>query len=127
MPFLESERRINGASCANVFVIYQNQLLTPPLSSGALPGITRHILIELAQRHQVPLKSQNLSLEFLKKSEIDGLFLTNSLKGIHSAASLSCQGEMKTFQKENPLTEQIQSLYQRLVEKESSEPPRFQP
>jgi branched-chain amino acid aminotransferase len=42
-----------GAS-TNVFVVKHGALLTPPLSTGILGGITREILLELAESLEIP-------------------------------------------------------------------------
>lgn len=45
---LNNHGQIAEASAANVFVIRGNQLITPPLTSGALAGTTRAFLLKIA-------------------------------------------------------------------------------
>lgn len=42
--------RVAEGSADNVFIVKQNVLKTPPLSEGALDGITRRVVLELAAR-----------------------------------------------------------------------------
>ncbi len=45
----------------NVFIVKKGRLLTPPVSSGALEGITREVVFELAERAGVPAVQQDLT------------------------------------------------------------------
>ncbi len=46
---------------ANLFLVRGNKVLTPPLDSGCLPGITREILIEIAPGAGVELREAELA------------------------------------------------------------------
>lgn len=78
--FLNTVGEVCEAATANVFTVRNGVLLTPPLSSGCLPGVMRDLVLELAERHQIPIEVTPLSLEKLKSC--DELFLTSSLRGI---------------------------------------------
>ena len=45
----------------NVFVLRRGRLSTPPSHAGALKGITRRVVIEIAEELNVPLKEENLT------------------------------------------------------------------
>ncbi len=45
----------------NVFVLHQGRLTTPPAHAGALKGITRQVVIEIAAELNVPLVEENLT------------------------------------------------------------------
>jgi branched-chain amino acid aminotransferase len=62
---------------SNVFVVRDEQLLTPPLDTGVLPGITRAAVIELAVEHDIPVREKVLTLDDVLASE--EVFLTNSM------------------------------------------------
>lgn len=74
---------ISETSRANFFAISQGILLTPPLSDGPLPGITRATILELAKRLSIPYKEHSLSPSAIQNCE--GFFLTNALWGIRPA------------------------------------------
>jgi len=78
--FLNLDGRVAEATCANVFWLEGNRVCTPPLSSGALPGITRALVIELCRRLHLPTEEKDLPLDRLKA--VDGAFLTLSSLGI---------------------------------------------
>lgn len=46
MLLLDHQGRVSECTSANIFIVEGNQVLTPALSSGCLPGITRAILLE---------------------------------------------------------------------------------
>lgn len=80
------EGRLATATCANVFILKDNQIHTPPLSDGALPGVTRGVLLNSAKQNQLPLQVKSISSE--EVLACDGLFFTNSLIGIRPCSSL---------------------------------------
>src|SRR5262249_23784428 len=69
------------ASIGNVFITLEGKLFTPPLEDGALDGIVRRLLIE--RRGAV---EKSLTEEDLRNA--DGIYVTNSLRGVRPAVSL---------------------------------------
>lgn len=74
---LNTRGDVAEGSTTNVFVLRNKQLITPPLDCGALPGITRAVVMELAPSRAIPLKIERLRPEELMRA--DEVFLTNSL------------------------------------------------
>lgn len=60
---------------SNVFVVHDGLILTPPLSSGCLAGITRELLVEV-----VPVEERPLPLDAL--GQADEAFLTSSTRDV---------------------------------------------
>ncbi len=60
---------VSEASGANIFVVRQGKLLTPPLGNSVLPGITRDAVIRLAEDIGVPLVEQMIPREMLYIAE----------------------------------------------------------
>jgi 4-amino-4-deoxychorismate lyase len=71
---------VADATVANVFFIKNNILCTPAIEEGALPGITREIILNLAQKLKCETKVGSFSPEELLSA--DEAFLTNSLSGL---------------------------------------------
>ena len=71
---------ITEASGSNVFWIKNNALLTPPVSSGCLSGITRGMILELAIAMNLPAAQQDITPTQLGDAE--SVFLTNSVREI---------------------------------------------
>jgi branched-chain amino acid aminotransferase len=65
------------ASSSNVFVLREGKLLTPPLDSGILPGVTRELILELAPNLKLAATEGQISQgELLSAEEV---FMTNSM------------------------------------------------
>ena len=70
----------------NLFVIRAGKLLTPPVSAGALNGITRTVVLELAGKLGLPAGEGNLTRYDVMTA--DECFLTGSAAEIVPVASL---------------------------------------
>lgn len=68
-----------GTSC-NVFWVRENIVCTPPLASGALPGVTRAVLNELCVKMDIPWRVKNARPAELRRAQ--GVFLTNTSMGV---------------------------------------------
>ena len=77
---LNTRDRVAEATGANLVVLLDGSLLTPPVEDGALPGIARGVLIEAGL-----LRTASLRHDELKRAE--AMFLCNSLS-IRGVASL---------------------------------------
>jgi branched-chain amino acid aminotransferase len=77
------------AAVANVFVVREGQLLTPPPTEGALEGITRRSVLALAARHAVQASERCLGRIDLVAD--DEAFLTGSGAGLVAVRSLDGQ------------------------------------
>jgi len=73
--------RLCEGTGTNVFVAAGGRLLTPPLSSGCLAGVTRGLLLELGIAAE-----ENLPLPAL--ADADEAFLTSSTRDVHPISSV---------------------------------------
>lgn len=106
--FLNTTGEVCETATANLFAVREGLLLTPPLSSGCLPGVMRELVLELAGHHQIRAEVVSLSLEHVISS--DELFLTSSLRGIVPVARL----DRHDFSP-GPLTARIRGLLSGLL------------
>lgn len=80
---LNGKGRVACASAANVFIVTEaEEVITPPVGEGALPGIVRGLLLGQSQAIGAPMVERPIDLEELQRSEI---FLTSSLIGVRPA------------------------------------------
>lgn len=77
---LNTAGKIAGASAANVFLISGRSLITPDVSSGALPGVARGLILELAPL--LGLEAEERPVEPGELVSAGGCFLTNALMGV---------------------------------------------
>jgi len=73
--FLNEKEEVVETSIYNLFIKKDNQYYTPPLSSGALPGVMRKYLLKKRK-----LKEKTLTIADLQFA--DRIYLCNSVRGI---------------------------------------------
>jgi 4-amino-4-deoxychorismate lyase len=77
---LNERGEIVSATMANIFWVKDATVHTPTLSTGALAGVTRACVIELADKHFIPLVEGVYEMQDL--TEADEIFLTSSSLGV---------------------------------------------
>jgi branched-chain amino acid aminotransferase len=73
---LNAEGFVSEGTADNLFIVKKGELFTPPLSAGALYGITRQTVIELAQEAGIKVSEPNLTRYDLFNA--DECFLTGT-------------------------------------------------
>ncbi|MGE9808097.1 aminotransferase class IV [Janibacter sp. G1551] len=68
------------ATGSNVFLVRDGAILTPPLESGCLAGITRELVIEWSREAGLEVREETVPLEALR--EADEVFITSSTKDV---------------------------------------------
>jgi branched-chain amino acid aminotransferase len=103
------------AECAysNVFFVRGNDLLTPALEAGILPGITRAAVLELARADGITVRET--SLEPSVALEADEAFITNSVRGVVPVHAI----DTRTYTAPGSMTARVDTLYWNLVEREA--------
>jgi branched-chain amino acid aminotransferase len=105
---------VEGSS-SNIFLVQGKALITPCQESGALPGITREAVLELAQSLGIEATEREVELEELVQAE--EAFLTSSVMEIMPLTWL--EDKPIGTGKPGALTQQLMSAYRKLVEKET--------
>ena len=78
--FLDTAGHVSEATASNLFALIDDELVTPPLSCGALPGITRAAVLELAPTLGIAVAEREIAEpELATAAEI---FLTSSIREI---------------------------------------------
>ena len=70
----------------NIFVIKDGKIITPPASSGALPGITREVIFEIADEFGIELKEVQMTRYDIYAA--DECFLTGTAAEVIAAVTL---------------------------------------
>jgi len=80
--------RGEAAECtaANLFIVQNGKVLTPPLSSGCLEGVTRSVLLEIAPKLGVPMEEKTLTPADLRKA--DEMFISSTNRNLIGVGSL---------------------------------------
>jgi len=101
----------------NVFIIKERHLFTPPLSAGALYGITRRVVMEMAEESGLTVSEPNLTRYDLFNA--DECFLTGT--GAELVPIVKIDGRVIGEGKRGPVTEKLMTQYRALT-KVSGEP-----
>ncbi len=79
--------RATECTVSNLFIVKAGTIITPPKSEYLLPGITRDLLLELAQRHGMPWREQEIAETELAGA--DEIWVTSSSKEVIPATRLN--------------------------------------
>ena len=114
---LNAEGFVAECTGDNIFIVKENQLLTPPLTAGALYGITRRVVLDLAVELGFKVAETNLSRYDLFNA--DECFLTGT--GAELVPVVRLDGRVIGTGKPGPITERLVAQYRALT-KMSGEP-----
>ena len=114
---LNAEGFVSECTGDNIFIVKAGQLLTPPLSAGALYGITRGVVIELAQEDGLTVAEPNLTRYDLFNA--DECFLTGT--GAELIPIVKIDGRVIGAGRPGPITRRLVDKYRALT-KVSGEP-----
>jgi len=84
---LAADGSVAEAAMSNLFAVLHGRVMTPPLSSGCLPGITRHAVLACCETLGLPASETRLTTSDLMAA--DELFLTSSVRRIQPVSALA--------------------------------------
>jgi branched-chain amino acid aminotransferase len=108
---LNAEGYVAECTGDNLFLVRNRELLTPPLSAGALYGITRATVIELARNAGIPILEPNLTRYDVYNA--DECFLTGT--GAELVPVVKVDGRPIGHGKPGPLTLDLVRSYHSLT------------
>ena len=114
---LNAEGFVAECTGDNLFIVKGGQLLTPPLSAGALYGITRSVVMEIAAESGLKVAEPNLSRHDLFNA--DECFLTGT--GAELVPIVKIDGRTIGSGEPGPVTRRLVAQYRALT-KVSGEP-----
>jgi branched-chain amino acid aminotransferase len=84
---LNERGEVAECTSANVFAVKEGKILTPPLNSGCLEGVTRGILMEIAPDAGLPVVEQVLRPEDLYSAE--EVFISSTNRNLISVGEIT--------------------------------------
>jgi branched-chain amino acid aminotransferase len=114
---LNAEGYVAECTGDNIFIVRGNELLTPPLAAGALYGITRRAVIEIATESGLKVSEPNLTRYDMFNA--DECSLTGSAAELVPVVKID--GRVIGAGKPGPVTERLVSQY-RCLTKAAGEP-----
>jgi branched-chain amino acid aminotransferase len=114
---LNAQGYVAECSGDNIFIVKGGQLQTPPLSAGALYGITRGVVMELGRQNGLAVSEPNLTRYDLFNA--DECFLTGT--GAEIIGVVKIDGRVIGSGQPGPVTEKLVGQYRQLT-RASGEP-----
>jgi branched-chain amino acid aminotransferase len=84
---LNERGEVAECTAANIFCVREGRVLTPPLSSGCLEGVTRGIVLEIGAGAGVPVEERTLRPEDLYSA--DGVFISSTNRGVIAVGEIN--------------------------------------
>jgi branched-chain amino acid aminotransferase len=112
--FLDTDDHCSEASASNLFLWTGAALVTPPSSCGALPGVTRATVLELAAAIGLKAEERACSLDDLLSAQ--EAFLTSSLRGI--APLVEVNGRAIGSGRPGAITQRLSAAHDAVIERE---------
>jgi branched-chain amino acid aminotransferase len=104
---LNWESHLTECTVSNLFFVRTGRLCTPALACGLLDGITRDIVLSLAQEAQIPIDEGHFGIEVIHKA--DECFLTNTSMEVMPVTMVD--GHPVGNGAAGPLTQQLHRLF----------------
>lgn len=96
---LNTDKKVVEALNANIFILKEKTLKTPPLSDGCLNGVMRKQILDIAKK-MTDITIEEASISPFDLQKVDEIFLTNTIKGIQSVTKYRKKKYTTTFAKE---------------------------
>lgn len=84
---LNERGEVSECTSANIFAVKNGKVLTPPLNSGCLEGVTRGILMEIATEAGTTVVEQTLRMDDLYSA--DEVFITSTNRNVISVREIA--------------------------------------
>jgi branched-chain amino acid aminotransferase len=106
--YLDDKIRIRETTTSNIFGVMDNTLHYPPDDTGCLPGITRALIIELAEKNDIKAAATSLTENDLMAC--DEVFITSAIRGVVSVSRYE-----STEYTQSTITDTLRELWQQAV------------
>lgn len=106
---LDELGRVSECTSANIFAVFGNDVVTPSLDCGCLPGITREVLLDSIHLENVTIRQSHLLPSDLETA--DAVFITSSTRDVLPVASI----EGLRINQSRELVSRLQSAFHREI------------
>jgi branched-chain amino acid aminotransferase len=112
---LNTNGMVVEASAENIFIVKDNVLITPPIMSGALNGITRDSILTLARDNRISCEIRDISRDELYLA--DEVFLTGTAAEIKPVVEID--NRTISYGKTGAISQRLKMLYESTVHGEN--------
>jgi branched-subunit amino acid aminotransferase/4-amino-4-deoxychorismate lyase len=109
---LNERGEVSECTAANIFCVRRGRVLTPPLSSGCLAGITRSVLLEIGPSIGIPVEESTLFPDDLYAAE--EVFISSTNRNVIPVTEI--QG-LKVGSSQTPLMAALEEAFTKYIRK----------
>lgn len=92
------QRYVEEVGTSNIFFLFEEELVTPPLGGSILPGITRDSVIQLARDWWIPVRERLIAIdeviEGIRSGSLREMFATGTAAVISPVGEICYRGEV---------------------------------
>jgi len=108
---LDTKGHVSEGAAENLFIVKDGKIYTPPMTTGALAGITRNVIIDLARKLGYEVCERNITpVELFNADEV---FLTGTAAEVVPVREIN--GRVIGDGKRGPITKRIQEEFAKLT------------
>jgi branched-chain amino acid aminotransferase len=108
---LNERGEVSECTAANIFAAKNGKVITPPLSSGCLEGVTRGVLMEIAGEANTSVVEQTMRLEDLYNA--DEVFITSTNRNAVGVKEIA--GHAIADGKTGPITQKLDEAFEAYI------------
>ncbi|MGA6922946.1 MAG: branched-chain amino acid transaminase [Nitrososphaeraceae archaeon] len=108
---LNTNGKVIEASAENIFIVKDGLLITPPITSGALNGITRDTVLAIAKENNIPHEIRDITRDELYIA--DEVFLTGTAAGIKPVSEIDSR--IIADGKDGSITNRVREKFELIV------------
>ena len=109
--FANTHDNLCEATGSNVFVVTATGLATPPEAAGCLLGVTRGLVVELAQELGIPCAERDITMDEFRTAA--GVFLSSTTREVQPVTAID-GSLVSTSPEASSIGEQLRAAYQSL-------------
>jgi branched-subunit amino acid aminotransferase/4-amino-4-deoxychorismate lyase len=117
---LNDEGYVAEGGGSNIFFVREGRLVTPKVDSGIIPGVTREVVMELAEELDIKVTEGTVGIGVFRKCE--EAFMTNALIEVMPVAAVrdeTGQDIVIDGGKPGKITQKLMAAYREKVERET--------
>jgi branched-chain amino acid aminotransferase len=110
---LDTQEWVTEATSANVFTVHKGLLSTPTFDTGLLAGVTRGLILQIADSEHLPCEERQINLDDLISAQ--EVMLTSTLREIMPVVEI--QGHPVGTGSPGPISSRLLELFRKFVGK----------
>ncbi|MGH9404960.1 MAG: aminotransferase class IV [Terriglobia bacterium] len=108
---LNERGQLAECTSANVFLVIDGKALTPPLSSGCLPGVTREILLKIGPESGIQIAEEELDATALDRAQ--EVFISSTTREVGGVREIAGRW---TYSTAGEVTRVLKEVFRRYVD-----------